>query len=238
MNTQKEEITLKVYGRSSGENPFQTRKAKKVPAVVYGPNMKSPVKISLEPNDVIAINRKAGKTSLVKLKSQDAGSKEIDNSVVLLKEIQTHPYKNLLLHVDLHQIDLSKKIRVTVPLNFTGKAKGLAEGGLMNVSVRDVELKCLPTNIPNHLDFDLTDLGLNESLSISELEKRFADHKEFEFIYDSDFSVVGIVEPREEKAVAVDPAAAAAAAGPEAAAGAAPAAGATAAAAPAKDAKK
>jgi large subunit ribosomal protein L25 len=238
MSNQTEQFTLNVYGRGkSGKGAsYQTRKANKVPGIVYGPKMKSPINVSLETNQIIAVNRKAGKTALVYLKALDGAPKELESSPILIKQIQTHPYKNLLLHIDLHQIDLTKKIRVTVPVNYVGKAKGLAEGGLMNVSVRQVEIRCFPNKIPNQLDYDVTHLELNGSASVTDLEKTFSANKEIEFIYDSDYSLLSIVQPREEAVVAVVAAApgaegAAAAPGAPAAGGAAPAAGAPAAAA-------
>jgi large subunit ribosomal protein L25 len=115
---------------------------------------------------------------------------------------------------------------VIVPLHYVGKSKGQNDGGILNVTLREIEIRCVPDQIPSHIDVDISDLELNGSIHVSEIEKKFPN---IEFIYENDYSLVTISEVREEKAA--EPVAAAAGA---AAAGAAPAAGAKAPAAPAK----
>ncbi len=226
MSTQSQQVELKVYARKgTGKSAsFQTRAEGRVPAVVYGPKMKQPVSISLIPNELLLVNKVAGKTGIVTLMATDGAPTELQGVKVLLKELQTHPYKNRLTHVDLHAIDLSKKMRVMVPVQYVGKAIGTVEGGITNISTRQVEIRCAPDKIPAHLDIDVSALNLNESIHIEDVEKLFP---ELEFLYESNFSLVAVTEQREEAAAVavVDPAAAAAAGAP----GAAPAAGAAAA---------
>lgn len=237
MSTQTESLTLKVYPRKgSGKSAaFRSRLEKLVPAIVYGPEMKTPIQVSLPANETVLTYRKVGRTTLLTVEAVDGAPAELNGAKVLIKEIQAHPLKNTLLHVDLHKLDLKRKVRVTVPLNFTGKAKGLSEGGLMSIASRQVVVKVLPTDIPQHLDVDVSKLGVNESIHISDLAKSFEAGK-FEFMYESDYAIVAVVPPEEEKAAEVvaapgaEGAAAApgapAAAGAKAAPGAAPAAGA------------
>jgi len=233
--TESEQLTLTVHGRTGlGKNKsYRLRVDNLVPGVVYGPKMKAPVAITVNPKEVRAAYMKAGRTGLVTLQAAEGAPTELTGTKILFKEIQSHPYKNILTHVDLHQLDLSRKVRVTVPLSFVGKARGLAEGGIMNIVSRQVEIKCLPQDIPNHIDVDVSDLGVNDSIHVTELAKKLESEK-IEFIYENEFALVAVVPPEEEKATAADPAAEAAAA---AAAGAAPgapaAAGASGAAAPA-----
>ena len=215
-----ETLTLKVFGRTGlGKNEaFRLRQKEMIPAVVYGPKLKTPVPVSISPRDVKAVYGKAGKTTLVTLEAVEGAPNEINGTKVFFKEIQSHPLRNTLTHVDLHQLDLSRKIRVIVPLTFVGKAKGLAEGGIMSISARQVEVKGLPQEIPSHIDVDVSDLGVNDSVHIEELSKKYESAK-FEFIFEANVALVAIVPPEEEKAAAPI-------AGADAAAGAAPAAGA------------
>lgn len=229
MNTAtNESLTLNIRGRTGlGKNAsYRTRRDALVPGVVYGPKVKTPFTVSVVPNELISLYKKAGHTGLVTLNATEGAPSELNGQKVLIKELQTHPYKNLVTHVDLHFIDLTKSIRVTVPLKFVGKAKGLAEGGILSIIVRQVEIKCLPTDIPNHIDVDISDLGLNDNLHIEELSKKFESSK-LEFIYEANLVLAAVVRPEEEevKAVAAPVEGAPAAAG---AAGAAPAAGAAA----------
>jgi large subunit ribosomal protein L25 len=231
----KQELTLQVFPRkSTGRNEsHRVRQSNLIPAVVYGPKLKAALPVSLVPNEVKSIWKKAGKTGLVTLEAMDGAPAELKGTKVLFKDLQTHAFKNQLMHVDLHQLDLGRKIRVTVPLQFVGKAKGLAEGGLMSIASREVEIKCVPTEIPSTIEVDITDVGMNDSIHIDDLAKKMSGAK-FEFIYDANIVLMAIVPPEEEKAATPAADAAAATAAPGAAAPGAPAAGAAAPAAAAK----
>jgi large subunit ribosomal protein L25 len=228
----KQSITLTVYGReSTGKGPARRVRMKDmIPGIVYGPKMKQPLPVSFRPNDIIAAHRAAGKTTLVTLETADGAPSELKGTKVLFKAIEKHPVKAKFIHVDLHQIDLTKKLRVIVPVHFTGRAKGQNDGGILNVSVRQVEIRCAASDIPSHLDIDISHVGLNEGLHVSDLEKSYPN---IEFIYENDFTLMTVTEVTEETS---NPAAAAPAEG--AAAPAAGASAAPAASAPAAGAKK
>lgn len=222
------ENTLTLFGREKlGKNAsFRIRKDGNAPAIVYGPKLKQGLSVAISPKEVRALYAKVGKTGLITLKTEAGAPSELSGTKALFKEIQSHPLKKNIVHVDLHQLDLTRKIRVIVPLNFVGKAKGLGEGGIMSIVSRQVEIKCLPEDIPNHIDVDVSDVGVNESIHIEELSEKLKGSK-FEFIYESNIALVAVVPPEEEKVAA--PAAAEGAAPAEGAAAAAPAAGAAAA---------
>lgn len=206
-----ETTSLTVYAKeANGKGPARrTRMKGMVPGVVYGPQFPNPFSVSFHPNDIIAAHGKVGRTGLLSLKLAEGAPKELEGSKVLLKEIDVHPYKTKIIHVDLHAIDLTKKIRVTVPVSYEGKAKGIADGGILNVTVREVEVRCSPDKIPSQLTFDISQLGIGDSAHLSELEKQYSD---LEFIYDNDLSLLMISETREEKAADDAPATDAAAA--------------------------
>jgi len=221
-------VTLKVYGREgTGKGPARRVRMKDmVPGIIYGPKIKTPLPVSFMPNDILFAHKAAGKTALVTLETVEGAPSELNGTKVLFKAVEKHPYKVKFVHVDLHQIDLTKKLRVVVPIHFTGKAKGQADGGIVNVSVRQVEIRCAAIDIPSHLDIDISNIGLNEGLHVSDLETLYPN---VEFIYENDSTLLTISEVAEEVAApVVTPAE-----------GAAPVAGAVpAAAAPAKGAKK
>lgn len=250
MNATNENLTLTVHARTEREKNLAYRERMEfVPGIVYGHNIATPFRVKMAPNEIKKLYLTAGRTGLVTLKASEGAPKELEGQKVLIKEIQTHPYKNNLTHVDFHKIDLAKKIRVTVPLRFVGKAKGTGEGGILSIIARQVEIKSLPTQIPNHIDVDVTDVDVNDSIHIEDLAKKNTDTN-IEYIYDSNFVLVAVVPPEEEEVAApvaaaaegaaagAAPAAGAPAAGAPAAGGAAPAAGAAGAKAPAAPAKK
>lgn len=234
-------LTLDVYPRNgSGKNAaYKTRVKNLIPAIVYGTklskdNSPTGVSISLDPKNFLKVYNVSGRSSLVDVALKDGAPSEAGGSKVLIKALQTNPLKREVLHVDLLQLDMSKELRVVVPLKFVGKAIGLIEGGILSIMVRQVEIKCLPADIPHEIEVDVTEVNVNESIHIHQLSEKLKGKVKYEFIYDSDYTLCGVQPPEEEKAATPAEGAAAPAAG-------APAAGApaaAAAAAPAKDAKK
>ena len=201
----------------------QVRREGRVPGVLYGPKT-APTAVSV--NAIELRNRVAHAASqrIMRLKSS---ASELDGKHVLVKDIQRSPVSREILHADLYEVDLNRAIRVRIPLHFTGKPAGVADGGILAPLVRDIEVECLPLEIPESFDVDVTALGIHDVIHVSEM--KFAGN--IKPIFDSDFAVVSVLPPTVEAA----PVAAAAAEG-AAAEGAAPAEGA-AAAAPAADGK-
>lgn len=209
-------IDLNVEARESGRASSRAlRVSRRVPAVVYG--SLDPANISLEENAVIKYNTRAFENSLFKLKAKDS---KLNGVVVLLKDVVVHPVTRRPQHVDLHAIDLKKAIRVNVEVRLEGKPVGLAEGGLLNVVNRTIEVECLPTEIPEFFTADISNLGVGDALHVSDLTLP-ATLK----VLSTPETTIAVVNLFVEEEVAPTPAAAdAAAAAAPAAGGAAPAA--------------
>lgn len=213
----KERIELTVEPRTTGKHFSRgLRKEKQIPAVVYGAIKNT--NICLHENLIKKYNTRAYENALFSLKSADAA---LNNSVVLMKDVAIHPVSQKPIHVDFYAIDLNKTIRVFVEVKLDGKPIGLAEGGLLNVVTREVEVECLPTAIPESLVVDVSGLGVGQAIHVSDLKLPTG----VKMISLGDLTVA-VVNKESEKAETV------VAAAPEAAA-AAPAAGAKGAAAPA-----
>ena len=220
----KQRIELNVVKRETGRaNSRELRVNKMVPAVIYGAIENT--NFSVHVNDILKYNTRAYENALLNLKSDDS---KLNGKVALIKSVQVNPLSRRPEHVDFFAIDLNKAVRVSVEIKIEGKAIGIAEGGLLNIVMRSVEVECLPTAIPEFLTLDVTNLGVGESLHASEL----AMPAGVKLISRPEVTIAAVVEQDEE--VAATPAAAAA----PAAGAAAPAAGAKAAAAPAKPAAK
>ncbi|MDW7649792.1 MAG: 50S ribosomal protein L25/general stress protein Ctc [Bacillota bacterium] len=158
-----------------------------VPATVYG--QKDAAKsVSVDAKDITAVVQSAtGLNTLIDLAVE--GNKE----TVIIKQLE----RDILLadrftHIDFLRISLKDKLEVQVPVILTGEAAGVKEGGILQQSLREVSLKCLPTDIPEHLELDVTNLGVGESLSVAEL----AVPEGSEFISEPDETVVTVVAPR------------------------------------------
>jgi large subunit ribosomal protein L25 len=217
---------LTVEARETGKhNSRALRRDRKVPAVVYGAT--EPKNLYIDESSVVRFNVRAYENALFNLKSSDS---KVNNIVVLMKDVVVHPVTRRPQHVDLFALDLKKAVRVAVEIKLEGKPIGISEGGLLNVVNRQVEIECLPTEIPESITADISSLGVGDALHVSDL-KMPAGVK----LISSPELTVAVVNLFVEEVVAAPTAEAAPAAG-----AAAPAAGAAApaAAAPAAGAKK
>jgi large subunit ribosomal protein L25 len=161
------EITVTAEVRSSrGKNEAnRTRMAGKIPAVVYGA-YQDPVAISVNPRDILQIVRSStGYNTIFNLAIQGG-----EVTPVMVVDHQNDPIRNTLLHADFKRIDLTKRIRVAVPIHIVGEPKGVkTQGGHLELVVRSVELECLPDEIPENFTIDMTECLLNDSKRASDL---------------------------------------------------------------------
>lgn len=140
------------------------RAADRIPGVLYGHGME-PISLSVARRDLrVALSGPAGSNTLLSL---SVDGKQY-NAVV--KELQRHPVRRNVAHVDFIQIDLSEEITVNVPVHLTGTAKQvLSAGGLVDPAVDTLELRTTPANIPNEILIDVTDLEPNSVIRLSDI---------------------------------------------------------------------
>lgn len=203
----------------------QLRREGRVPGVLYGPKT-TPIAVAVNASEIKNRVAHAASMRIMRLKSS---ASELDGKHVLVKDIQRAPVSREILHADLYEVDLNRAIRVNVPLRFIGKPAGVAEGGILQPLVREVEVECLPMEIPEFFEVDVSALGIHDVIHISAM--KFAGN--VKPIFDTDYAVVSVLPPTVE--AAPTPVAAAEVVGAE---GAAPAEGAAAAGAPAAEAGK
>ena len=148
----------------------QLRRQGAIPAVVYGEGYE-PVPIQATEKDFAqALHTAGGENILIALKIKDASGKAQPDRTVLIKEIQRHPVTDQILHIDFHQVSLTKRIQVTVPLQFTGEAIGVKQdGGRLDHLLWEVRVECLPMEIPKRVDVDVSSLKIGDSLLIKDL---------------------------------------------------------------------
>lgn len=215
----RETIKLNATPREVGKHFSRgLRKNRLIPAVVYGPKTKSTT-LYISENDALKVSRHGFENSIFTFESQDG---TLNGLKVLKKSSDIHPVSRRPIHLDFFAPDMTQKVRVNVEVRYTGKARGTADGGLVSAIRRDVEIECLPLEIPEFFTLDITELGLNESMHVSDIQ--FPEN--IRVITSKDETIVSCAEVKEEVIAAPTEAAAAEGA---AAPGAAPAAGAAAA---------
>jgi large subunit ribosomal protein L25 len=168
----RKDITVTAESRDSrGKNEARRlRVAGAMPAVVYG-GTDGPVAVAVNPKEVGRIlNSKTGHNTIFNL-SVGGGV----NTPVMIVDWQFDPIKDSLLHVDLKRIDLTKRIIVKVPVVTQGDPRGVKiQGGIHEIITREVEIECLPDDIPEQFTIDVSNLGLNESVRASDIKMKEA----------------------------------------------------------------
>ena len=141
------------------------RAAGRIPGIVYGRGVE-PVAISLEPKALnAAIAGEGGINNLITLE----GGGDLDKVVVIVAEIQRDVLKRTPEHVDLHRVNMTEKIRVTVPVSLVGTAAGVKEGGLLDFAHHSLHVECLPGQIPEHIEINIADLKIGHAIHINEI---------------------------------------------------------------------
>jgi large subunit ribosomal protein L25 len=197
----RKEITVAAGVRTSrGKNEARrTRKAGQIPAVVYGSGQ-DPVSVAVNPREIVKIIRSGTGYNTIFTLAIEGG----ESTPVMLVDQQVDPIRGHLLHADLKRIDLTKRIRVTVPVHVSGEAKGIKlQGGMLEVITRAVEIECLPDEIPDGFTIDVTELMVGQSKRASDVPVTGS----MKLISAADAVIAHIVTLRAEEAPAADAAA-------------------------------
>lgn len=140
------------------------RKQGHVPATAYGPGSE-PRYLALDPKIFVMQRQRFGSSHIYGVEVADG-----DNFKCLIKEIQTDPVSRKVLHVDLYAVDMTRAMRVEVPIELTGKPAGLIDGGMLSQILHTVEVSCLPDAVPAKLQADVSPLKVGESLHLKDLK--------------------------------------------------------------------
>jgi len=130
----------------------------------------------------------AAHARIIRLRSSAA---EIDGKHVIFKDVQRAPVSGEILHADLYEVDLKRAIRVEVPLKFTGKAKGVANGGILSPLERTATVECLPLEIPDSIEVDVSGVDIHDVIHVSAVT--FPGN--VKAIFDTDYPVVTVLPP-------------------------------------------
>jgi len=192
---------------SRGKNEARRlRVSGRVPAVIYGAK-KNTLAVSVDPKQIMRIlNSESGHNTIFDVQVNGEQSK------AMIVDWQFEPIKGKLLHLDLKRIAMDEKIRVMVPIHLKGEAAGVKQqGGILDQVLREVEVECLPVDIPTHIDVDVSELVFGAVTRVKDLPNTGGKLK---FITDEDQAVAHITSVKEEVAPTPEAAAEAAAAAP------------------------
>jgi large subunit ribosomal protein L25 len=184
----------------------RVRVAGMIPGVLYGAQEPA-IAVELDPKQITRIlHSESGHNTIFDLEVGAGKTK------AMIVDWQYEPIKGKLMHIDLKRIAMDKAMRVKVPILLEGIPVGVKmQGGILDQVLREVEIECLPGDIPSHIDLNVTGLGLNNSLRVADLPRT----GKLKFISDENATVAHVVAIKEEVAPAVDAVVAAAPAEPE-----------------------
>lgn len=206
------EIHMEPREADGRQKAKRLRREGKLPGIFYGPKAQA---ISLQVDMKEFVTRVGGLegSHLIRIKSV---SPLLADKVALLKEMQFHPVTGSVIHADFYEVDLTEKIQVNIPLHFVGKAAGVVRGGILQPIVREIEVECLPMDIPEYINVEVSSLDIGDALHVTDLSIPAGVVP----IYETNFTLVTVVPPTvEEVPAAAAPVAAEVAEGAEVAPG-------------------
>jgi large subunit ribosomal protein L25 len=202
------DATLEVEKRQGhGKNEARRlRAAGRIPAVVYGSRKGKALEampVAVDPKAVMRIlHSESGANTLITLKLDGSESR------VMVKEYQLDPITHKLLHADFFELAMDRAITVTVPISVRGEAAGVKQqGGLLDFVTREIQVQCLPTDIPERIDIDVSELMLHQAIRLRDVPP----NPKWKSLTDPDTMIVHVVVPKAEEAAAATPEAEAAA---------------------------
>jgi large subunit ribosomal protein L25 len=200
-----EQIQVEAFIRNqSGKGAARTlRRSGQIPAIFYGPETQ-PISLYVHQMDLEKIFKKHSGENLF-FQVQLKGGQQEESRTAMLKELQKDPLSRAYLHVDFYEVSLTKELEVEVGLRLIGKSKGVEKGGILQEARRDLQIRCLPRNIPEYIEVDVSGLDIGDSIHVRDLKLG----EELRVLHDPQTTLVTIVPPMEEKAAGEEAAGAA-----------------------------
>ncbi|NLZ43657.1 MAG: 50S ribosomal protein L25 [Clostridia bacterium] len=160
-------LTAMLRDESGKEAARRLRAEKRLPAVLYGKENKL---LSLDGREVQKLLNTAGTSRLITLKIKKKNRKATEDYPVLIKEAQLDPVKGELLHLDLYEVSLDHKVNLKVPLVLTGTEERVNDGSIVELMLYEIEISCLPTQIPEKIEVDISKLAMGEAILAGDLQ--------------------------------------------------------------------
>lgn len=180
------ELNVKLRTATGKGTARSLRRAGKIPAVLYGPKTE-PTSLEVDLYELgLLFKESTSSQQMVKL-TIDGGEKR----TAMIKELQRDPMSREVLHADFFEVDMNRKILVKVPVRTSGKSVGVEEGGMLQVIRRELEVLCLPMDVPEAIDIDVTNLAVGDAVHVEEIPVE----GDIEIPHDVNFTVVTVLAP-------------------------------------------
>ncbi len=189
-----EAVVREARGKGAARN---MRKKGLVPGVLYGYETEN-MAVAVRQSDLVKILHDPKKRRMVvELEIKDNGGM---SKKVIIKDIQNDIIKHLPIHVDFYALDETKKMRVEVPVTLTGEAIGVKNGGILRHHLDEIEVKCLPHDIPEEITIDISDLDIGDAIFLKDMKAQV----EYEFVGDPNQIIVSVEHPAAEVEAVVE----------------------------------
>lgn len=162
------EITIEKRSERGKGAARRLRAGGKVPGVLYGPK-RTTTAIALGAEECERKLTHLEGAHLIRLVHPDGSDAELHERMVLVREMQLHPVTGRALHADFYEVDLTERLTVAVTLHFVGKAAGVVNGGILQPILRELEVECLPTEIPEFIEVDVTGLDIHDAVHVGDV---------------------------------------------------------------------
>lgn len=165
--TGNDKIELKAFARTPGKGPARQLRMKGfIPAVIYGPKIE-PQSLYIEQRDAVKYGSQKFDNTIFSFDSDD---KALKGQQALRKSMDVHPTTRKPTHIEYYALDMQSTVTVAVELDFVGKSEGEKNGGVFNTVRREIEIECLPTEIPEKFEVDISGMEMNDALHVSDLK--------------------------------------------------------------------
>ncbi|GAH45804.1 unnamed protein product [marine sediment metagenome] len=165
---EKRKLKVKLRDRTGKEYVKKLRKNGLLPAVLYGPHLKKSLSLEVDIKELRSFLSQSDKAKIITLEITDQKTDKQHN--VIIKDSQWDLIKGDLQHLDFYAVTRGETVTTTVPISFVGKSQGEKIGGIVEHLVRELEIECLPKDLPSIIEVDITPLGLGDSLSVGDVK--------------------------------------------------------------------
>ncbi len=165
---EKRKLKVKLRDRTGKEYVKKLRKNGVLPAVLYGPHLKKSLSLQIDIKELRSFLSQSDKAKIITLEITDQKTDKQHN--VIIKDSQWDLIKGDLQHLDFYAVTRGETVTTTVPISFVGKSQGEKIGGIVEHLVRELDLECLPKDLPSIIEVDITPLGLGDSLSVGDVK--------------------------------------------------------------------
>jgi len=185
-------LLAKIRTQFGKEASRKLRQKGLVPAICYGPNTE-PVPLTIDPKELMRTIQ-LGENVLIDLMIQDG--KQAAQKVVVVRDLQIDPVMDQYLHADLFEVVMDEEISVEVPIVLVGKAEGVKIGGVLEQITREITVECLPADIPQTIEVDVSHLNIGDAIHIGDIEL-----EKGKILVDPTTTLATVVPPTVEKVV-------------------------------------